>query len=335
MAECYEMVADENELKWFFDHVLFKPLITEAYSMVFVSRHKKLSEEEKKIIGLSSEESEFLSVQTVRSPKVSLEGTQKPWTFENFLRHVYRFNVDKRAYTTSIGSPLPSKSLSIIFYVNPCNNLKVWEEVDQKVNMARNTVLTAVFNQRDPNSMLPQFQCFGNVEDHIKHARAKCKGSVYWMDFDIDVPAWFKPMDKAEESVRFMNFADEHPSMTCGDIVKEWSKFIEKRNKYYNSLLEKLNNRFGKGKYVIVDTSGGYHVLVRTYSIRSNPHDFCKEVEEIYKQGVAEGNPEHINDKGKCAFEAIINDSQIPGLPLPGTYQYGRPVTVINKGDFE
>jgi hypothetical protein len=31
----------------------------------------------------------------------------------------------------------------------------------------------------------------------------------------------------------------------------------------------------------------------------------------------------------------MVNDSQIPGLPLPGTYQYGRPVTVLNKEDFE
>ena len=36
-----------------------------------------------------------------------------------------------------------------------------------------------------------------------------------------------------------------------------------------------------------------------------------------------------------CKFECIVNDSQIPGLPLPGTYQYGRPVTVLNKDDFE
>ena len=40
-------------------------------------------------------------------------------------------------------------------------------------------------------------------------------------------------------------------------------------------------------------------------------------------------------EKGNVKFEAIVNDSQIPGLPLPGTYQYGRPVTVINKEDFE
>jgi hypothetical protein len=33
-------------------------------------------------------------------------------------------------------------------------------------------------------------------------------------------------------------------------------------------------------------------------------------------------------------FECIVNDSQIPGIPMPGTFQYGRPVRIINKEDF-
>ena len=39
----YQMIADENELRWFFDHVIQKPNIYESYSMVWVSRRKKLT----------------------------------------------------------------------------------------------------------------------------------------------------------------------------------------------------------------------------------------------------------------------------------------------------
>ena len=39
--------------------------------MVFVSRHKKLTKEEQETIGLTRKESEFLSVQVVRAPKIS------------------------------------------------------------------------------------------------------------------------------------------------------------------------------------------------------------------------------------------------------------------------
>ena len=104
---------------------------------------------------------------------------------------------------------------------------------------------------------------------------------------------------------------------------------------YFNALKEVFTNTFGKGNYVIVDTSGGYHVLVRTSAIKSNPHDICRLVQHIYNEGVKNGNEEYLDEKGNVKFECIVNDSQIPGLPLPGTYQYGRPVTVLNKEDFE
>ena len=57
--------------------------------------------------------------------------------------------------------------------------------------------------------------------------------------------------------------------------------------------------------------------------------------EKIYKDGVEDGFEPYLDEKGNCKFECIVNDSQIPGIPLPGTYQYGRPVTVLNKEDFE
>ena len=355
-SEMYQMIADEKELEWFFDHVLRKPQINEAYTMVFVSRHKKLTKEEQKTIGLTRAESEFLSVQTVRPPKVSDMGENKPWEFTNFLRHVKRFNVDKGAYTTALGQPIPEKTLAIIFYANPCNNMKVWKDVRDKVDFAYESISTAALHNQGLQSMYQQYQCFGNVEDHIKHARAKCKGSTYWMDFDVDVPVWFK-CDKDKK----WNYCREHSKEINGilslghlpfsedplytptekdynELEEKWlSTKTDRPDKYYNLMLEKLNNRFGKGHYIIVDTSGGYHILVRTGRdvIKANPHDFCKEVEAIYKQGVADGNPEYLNENGTCKFEAIVNDSQIPGIPLPGTFQYGRPVTVLNKEDFD
>lgn len=321
----YQMIADEKELEWFFDHAIFRPNIVEAYTAVFVSRHKKLTKEEQQTIGLTRAESEFLSVQTIRPPKVSEMGEDKPWEFKRFLRHIKRFNVDKGAYTTALDQPIPEKTLAIIFYINPCNNLKVWEDVRAKVDFAKDSIITATINSQGLESMYQQYQCFGNVEDHIKHARAKCKGSRYWMDFDVDVPDWFKTVNKT-----YRKKVDPDNNLL---LLNEEEKIIIPIG-YYAKMLEKLNNRFGKGNYIIVDTSGGYHILVRTHAIRSNPHDFCKEVEEIYKQGVIDGNPEYLDENGTCKFEAIVNDSQIPGIPLPGTFQYGRPVTVLNKEDF-
>ena len=54
----------------------------------------------------------------------------------------------------------------------------------------------------------------------------------------------------------------------------------------------------------------------------------------MYDEGVEHGHKPYLDEKGNCKFECIVNDSQIPGIPLPGTFQYGRPVTVLNKDDF-
>ena len=54
----------------------------------------------------------------------------------------------------------------------------------------------------------------------------------------------------------------------------------------------------------------------------------------LYEKYVADGEEPYLDEKGVCKFECIVNDSQIPGIPLPGTYQYGRPVKVLNKEDF-
>ena len=97
---------------------------------------------------------------------------------------------------------------------------------------------------------------------------------------------------------------------------------------------EELNKLYGLGNYIIIDTAGGYHILVKTCSIHVNPHEFCKEMVRLYRIGIAAGCMPYFDDRGVEKFECIVNDSQIPGIPMPGTYQYGRPVTILNKEDF-
>lgn len=312
----YQVIADENELKWFFEHVIQKPQVHESYSMVFVSRHKKLTKEEQETFGLTRKESEFLATQSIRLGKFKdalYIDEENNWTFENFLKRVKRFNVDKGAYTTGKGTPLPEKTLAVIFYVNPCDDIKVADALMTQINDVKTAIAKAMLNGKTTVDNLQSYQMFGNLESNLKHLKANQKGTRYWLDFDIDVPKWFKEGDH--------EFEDE-----CGDKL-----FID----YFENLKDLLKQYYGKGNYVIIDTSGGYHVLVKTSSIKSNPHDFCEDVKDDYMDGVLRGLKPYLDEKGNCKFECIVNDSQIPGLPLPGTYQYGRPVTVLNKEDFE
>lgn len=314
--EVYEMVGDEEELKWFFDNVIQKPKVNESYSMVFVSRHKKLTQEEKESLGMSNRETEFLSTQSLRLAKFHNANSideENNWTFKKFLQHVKRFEVNKEAYLTTGGQPLPEKSLVIIFYVNPCDDIKVADEVIRKIEETKTAIVKAMLNGKDLNTNLQSYQVFGNLESTVKHLKANCKGSNFWLDYDIDVPKWFK------DGSEFVNDND-------------YTEEVD----YYDKLKNVFTKYYGKGNYVIIDTSGGYHVLVKCKEIRFDPHKLCKEIEDIYKYGVEVfDEEEYLDEKGNCKFECIVNDSQIPGLPLPGTYQYGRLVRVLNKGDFK
>ena len=307
LKEVYDVVADVNELKWFFDHVIKKPQINESYTAVFVSRHKKLTKEEQEDIGLTRKEAEFLAVETFRLGhfKDALYQNENNWTFERFLKHLRRLEVNKEAYTTSKGLPLPTKTLSTIFYVNPCDNTKVCREFFNQYLDVTQSISKAMLNGKATVDNLQSYQWFDNAESNLKHLRANQKGTRYWLDFDIDVPKWFK---------EGKNYEDKP---------------------YYHVLLTLLDAYFKKGNYVVIDTSGGYHILVKTSAINQNPHNFCKHMKDLYDDCVKRGEESYLDEKGNNKFECVVNDSQIPGLPLPGTYQYGKKVTVLNKEDFE
>ena len=314
--DCYQMIADEKELKWFFDHVVMKPQVNESYSAVFVSRHKKLTKEEQETIGLTRKESEFLATQSFRLAKFkdafNLD-EENNWSFESFLKRIRRFNVDKYAYTTALGEPIPTKTLAIIFYVNPCDDIKVADALVEQINSVKTAICKAMLGGKTTSNNLQSYQMFGNLENNLKHFKANQKGTRYWLDFDIDVPKWFK----------------------AGTLYPKDGYKPDNGFDCYQDMKSQLNGFFGKGNYIIIDTTGGYHVLVKTNAIKSNPHDFCKHVELIYKATVDRGYEPYLDENGNEKFECIVNDSQIPGIPLPGTYQYDRPVTILNKEDYE
>ena len=301
LKEVYDVVADTAELKWFFDHVIQRPAVNESYSAVFVSRHKKLTKEQREELGLTRKESEFLATVTFKLRTIKdaqRKDDQELWTFDQFLKTLRRLEVNKLAYTTATGEPIPTSTISTVFYVNPGDDMKVCRKFVEEYNDVNEAISKAMLNGKSVSDNYQSYQWFGKAENTIKHLRANQKGTRYWLDFDIDVPAWFKVS-------------------------------------YYDQLKTLLTEAYGLKNYVIIDTSGGYHILVRTSAIKQNPRLFSNKVYDLYQAGIKAGNEQYLDEKGNSKFECIVNDSQIPGLPLPGTYQYNRKVTVLNKEDFE
>ena len=54
MAEYYNMILDENELYWSFDHIIQKPLEYETYMIMLACRGKKLTDEEREYTKVGS-----------------------------------------------------------------------------------------------------------------------------------------------------------------------------------------------------------------------------------------------------------------------------------------
>ena len=300
-TEVYPVIASVEELKWFFNHVIQRPAVNESYSAVFVSRHKKLTKEQREELGLTRKESEFLATVTFKLRTIKdaqRKDDQELWTFDQFLKTLRRLEVNKLAYTTAKGEPIPTSTISTIFYVNPGDDMKVCRKFVEEYNDVNEAISKAMLNGKSVSDNYQSYQWFGKAENTIKHLRATQKGTRYWLDFDIDVPAWFKVS-------------------------------------YYDKFITLLTEAYGLKNYVIIDTSGGYHILVRTSAIKQNPRLFSNKVYDLYQAGIKAGNEPYVDEKGNSKFECIVNDSQIPGLPLPGTYQYNRKVTVLNKEDFE
>ena len=301
LKEVYDVVADTAELKWFFDHVIQRPAVNESYSAVFVSRHKKLTKEQREELGLTRKESEFLATVTFKLRTIKdaqRKDDQELWTFDQFLKTLRRLEVNKLAYTTATGEPIPTSTISTVFYVNPGDDMKVCRKFVEEYNDVNEAISKAMLNGKSVSDNYQSYQWFGKAENTIKHLRANQKGTRHYLDFDIDVPAWFKVS-------------------------------------YYDQLKTLLTEAYGLKNYVIIDTSGGYHILVRTSAIKQKPRLFSNKVYDLYHAGIKAGNEQYLDEKGNSKFECIVNDSQIPGLPLPGTYQYGKKVTVLNKEDFE
>ena len=93
----------------------------------------------------------------------------------------------------------------------------------------------------------------------------------------------------------------------------------KRRLEIYKAVHSDFLSKFGRNAFAAVQTTGGYHFLVMKSKLNFNPHQFCKDILESH--GYTE-----------CADEFKYNNNGM--LPTPGTYQYGTPVIIVNKEDF-
>lgn len=87
--------------------------------------------------------------------------------------------------------------------------------------------------------------------------------------------------------------------------------YVEDYDKIY-----KVIEPFGKGNFMFIQTGGGIHCLIKRELIKENPDNICKRILEVVPN----------------AKEVVRNKNEM--IPLPGTFQYGQSVIILNKEDF-
>ena len=287
MAEYYKIVSDENEVKWFYDHMLRDLKPGEAWMMCLGARDKKLSEEERKIYKLGR--SEMMDEKIIRYHHT---GTGWKW----FIEALYKFETNKKGVTTEDGLPYPEKCLVIYFTVNPCSSLACAHDTVDYANKLDREMVDSIIKHSAEGVKDHHFK-YSKVFDHLKSVHARNPSERILVDFDVD--------------------AD-----------------VPDTEEFFREFSEMTSKRFPRGTYAFVRTGGGIHVVVKKSSLKSNPTEYVKEVEDFLKsKGLDASEVKYNSSTTKDEFGQ--NRQTSPMIPMPGTYQYQKPVVIVNKWDFD
>lgn len=294
--EFYKIVADENEMKWFFDHILEPPEVFETYMVCLSARGKKIPLEEREIYQLGRGE-------MMRTELIRRKGGN--WNFDIYKQAPYKYNCHKSAMLTKSGLPYPEKCLVCYAYVNPSDELDCVDDTVVFYDKIKSELVRS-YRKNSKDGVDDHLEKLPKIFEHLRSCHASHLSRRIWRDYDFDVDV---------------------PKEMQDTLTKDAAKIFVKI-----AIIEHANKFYGKGNYAIVDTSGGYHLLVKVSAIKDNPNNFIAAVQCTQFAH----NDELLKGRiGDLCKEVKLTEVGSQFLPMPGTLQYGRLVTIINKEDFE
>lgn len=280
VRDFYHVIADIDELKWFFDHCVHPPKRNEAYAFCLSFRNKKLTDEEKEALDMPRSE--------MLDPQVVMAHADMSFTFNDFLSGIARYEVNKAAFTTRSGEPYLEKSMVCYFHINPCDELSVVKDLKKYIQIHEQELIDSAMRTEDRtkalNNLISEIVESGSAnKDQINRVKMlstksdesgvnqslykMCKslskmkrlqfdnvGSKYWVDFDMDL----------KKEVRGTKTEEE--------LIALWKEY--------------LSQKLRKGKYVLIKTGGGVHTMVDKDEIRFNPNWFIDEFLHFVSTGL-------------------------------------------------
>lgn len=303
----YSFIYDEEEVKFFFDNILPDLAPTEVYFLSLSARNKYLTQEEREKYDLGR--TEMFSKTIVR---------ERDWF--KFLRKIRRMECHKDGYLTRTGYSIPEKCIICYVNINPSNILTAlhnFKIILGEYEMELASLLLS--NRRDTANIVKRLK---GLDNNYYSCLQNNRGTKYWIDIDID--------------------------------TKDGALYNKK------SVLDFLESKKLKN-YWWIDTKSGYHLLIKRSELTFNPEEIvCFLYKELHSYYDAEIRNSLILESHKDTFfiekihntilssleiplktpspelrkklygyEIIINKNEM--IPLPGTYQGGHKVTILNK----
>jgi hypothetical protein len=171
--ETYKFIADEKEMKFFWDYLLPPLGQSEIWFVSLSARNKMLNEEERKFFQIGR--SEMFAKQQIRHD-----------SWKEFIKHIKRFEVNKEAFLTKSDIPYPSKVL--VCYINFVAVDAYKAMKDQMSYLTE--ILSGLADSAMKNSQGGLNDSFYKIRksfDTCQSLFARNFGHKEWVDIDIDV----------------------------------------------------------------------------------------------------------------------------------------------------
>lgn len=231
MIETYRFVDSLEELRFTYNHILPRLKENEVYFLCAAARNKKLSQDERSYYGISR--AEMYDSQIVRTD-----------TFESFMKAVYKFEINKKAFTTKNGYAYPDKSLILYLFQDPIDAYAASKAMVQYILETQGNLTNAVLKNSEEGIKQGWYN-IRKIFDSFKSIFAKNRGTKVWLDVDIDVEF---------------------------NSIEQEKKFVDFMRLFFNAKL-------GSRNYIIIRTAGGFHVLIKRNSLKENPQNNINALE--------------------------------------------------------
>ena len=203
MAEYFNMVLNEDELRWFFENIIVKPLPHESYMVLLACRGKTLSDEEREYTKVGSR-GEMMREEFIHCKG----GLKQEWNFDIYKQVFYAYNCDKRSLLTSAGVPYPENAMVVYSVINPTNEIDCIEDTFERYNTERKN-LTASILRGSKIGVQEHLVKMPKVFEHMKSCHASHTSRRIWLDFDMDIKSDCRTPAVFEESYVALHRAGE------------------------------------------------------------------------------------------------------------------------------